>query len=164
MSAGTQLARVEGYDSVNAITLASVDPADVDAYQARFNGQLTFKLYGDNTIATPDGTLGATVAEGATLTIFGSVVDESGAAVEIPGAVVEAGDEYGTLTVVKCAVEHPVVETSSQPAADAPAGEQGAQGAPAGEAAPATGDAPAGNAAPEDTPASDSPAGAPAPK
>ena len=98
MTAGTQLARVDGYDSVNAITLASVDPADVDAYQARFNGQLTFKLYGDNTIATNDGTLGATVAEGATLTIFGSVVDESGATVEIPGAVMETGDEYGTLT------------------------------------------------------------------
>lgn len=164
MTAGTQLARVDGYDSVNAITLASVDPADVDAYQARFNGQLTFKLYGDNTIATTDGTLGAAVAEGATLTIFGSVVDESGAAVEIPGAVVEVGDEYGTLTVVKCATEHPVAQTSSQPAAGAPAGEQGAQGEPAGEADPATGDAPADSAAPEGTPTSDSPVDALAPK
>lgn len=36
------------------------------------------------------------------------------------------GPEYGTLAVVKCAVEHPVVETSSQPAAGTPAGEQGA--------------------------------------
>ena len=178
MTAGTQLARVDGYDSVNAITLASVDPADVDAYQARFNGQLTFKLYGENTIATSDGTLGATVAEGAALTIFGSVVDESGAAVEIPGAVMETGDEYGTLTVVMCAVEHPVVETSSQPAAGAPAGEQGAaaeggapageqgapaEGAPAGET-PAEGGAPAGNAAPEGAPAGDAPTDAPAPK
>ena len=154
MTAGTQLARVDGYDSVNAITLASVDPADVDAYQARFNGQLTFKLYGENTIATPDGTLGATVADGATLTIFGSVVDESGAAIEIPGAAMETGDEYGTLTVVKRAVEHPVVETSSQPAEG---------GAPA-DGAPATGDAPASNAAPEAAPASDAPADAPASK
>ena len=159
MTAGTQLARVDGFDSVNAITLASVDSADVDAYQARFNGQLTFKLYGENTIATPDGTLGATVADGATLTIFGSVVDENGAAVEIPGAVMETGDEYGTLTVVMCAVEHPVVETSSQPAAGAPAGEQGAapEGAPA-EGAP-EGDAPAAGDAPADgAPAGDAPA------
>ena len=173
MTAGTQLARVDGYDSVNAITLASVDPADVDAYQARFNGQLTFKLYGENTIATSDGTLGATVAEGATLTIFGSVVDESGAAVEIPGAVMETGDEYGTLTVVKCAVDHPVVETSSQPAAGAPAGEQGAApeggapaeggaegGAPEGEA-PAAGE---GGAPADGVPAGDAPADVPASK
>ncbi len=165
MSAGSQLAKVDGYDTVNAISLGSVDPANVDAYQARFNGQLIFKLYGDNTIATPDGTLGATVADGATLTIFGSIVDESGAAIELPGAVYETGEEYGTLTVVKCAEEHAAVETSSQPAAGAPAAEgDAAQGgdAPADGAAPA-GDAPADGAAPAgDAPAGDAPAEAPA--
>ncbi len=56
----------------------------VDAYQARFNGPLAFKLYGESTIATPDGTLGATVADGATLTVYGQIVDETGAAVELP--------------------------------------------------------------------------------
>ena len=66
------------------------------------------------------------------------------------------GPEYGMLTVVECAAEHP--------AAGAPAGEQGVQGAPAGEAAPATGDEPADNATPEETPASDSPASVPTPK
>lgn len=171
MTAGSLLAQVDGYDSVNAITLGSVDPADVDAYQARFNGQLAFKLYGDNQIATPDGTLGATVADGATLTIYGSVVDESGAAVEIPGAVMETGDEYGTLTVAKCAVKHPAAaDASAQPAAGAPAGD-GAGAAPEGEApagdgapaegdksaeggdAPADGAPAAGEAAPTDAPA-----------
>ena len=161
MSSGTQLAKVDGYDTVNAISLGSVDPANVDAYQARFNGQLVIKLYGENTIATPDGTLDADVADGATLTVFGSIIDEGGAAIELPGAVYEAGDEYGTLTVVKCAEEHAAVETSSQPAASAPAGDgaaaEGQGGAPAEGGAPAD-DAPADGAAP----AGDAPAEAPA--
>ena len=155
MSAGSQLAKVDGYDSVNAISLGSVDPANVDAYQARFNGQLIFKIYGDNTIATPDGTLGATVADGATLTIYGSIVDEAGNAVELPGAtVIEDAEEYGTLTVVTCTEEHPVAETSTQAAG-------GEGGAPAGDGAGADGAAPAEG---EAAPAGDAPAGEPAAK
>lgn len=81
---------------------------------------------------------------------------------EATGSAYPAGTMAGA---VKCAVEHPAVETSSQPAAGAPAGEQGApaegggaaEGAPA-DGAPATDDAPAGNAAPEAAPASDAPA------
>ncbi len=152
MTAGSQLANVDGFDSVNAISLGSVDPADVDAYQARFNGQLAIKLYGENTIATPDGTLGATVADGATLTVYGQIVDETGAAIELPGATFETGDEYGTLTVVKCDTEHAAATTSAADGQPAAGGEGGQ--APAGE-----GEAPAG-----EQPAGDAPEGEPAAK
>lgn len=135
MTAGNLLGTVAGYDSVNAITLASVDPDDVDAYQARFNGRLTFRLYGDNTIATPDGTLGATVADGATLTVYGSIVDEAGAPVEIEGVQARTGEEYGTLTVVTCDKAHPQGEA---------AGEQDEVPASDGQGAGAPTDAPGG--------------------
>lgn len=105
MASGNQLASVDDYTSVNAISMGSVASGNEDAYQARFNGQMTIYLYGENTIATSDGTLGATVADGATLTVYGSIVDEAGNTVEIPGATVEASEGYGTLVVVGASAE-----------------------------------------------------------
>jgi hypothetical protein len=61
--------------------------------------ELALKLYGDNTIATSDGTLTVDVEKGNTLYIYGTI---EGAELVNTGegeVVVVSGDEYGTLTV-----------------------------------------------------------------
>ena len=90
MSKGNVLAKVDNYTTLN-----SQRPGFSD--NGLFDGEMVIDLVGENTIVTSDGTLTATVADGASLTINGSVVDENGNAIAIPGATINAGS--GKLVV-----------------------------------------------------------------
>lgn len=104
MPGGNVLAQVDNYTTVNNISTGSVAPGNLEAYQSRFNGEAAIYLYGDNTIATSDGTLTAAVADGAKLTIYGDVRNAAGEEITIPGATI-VREGYGTLTVTRAEQE-----------------------------------------------------------
>ena len=90
MSKGNVLAKVDNWETLNQKRPGFSD-------NGLFDGEMVIDLVGENTIVTSDGTLTATVADGASLTINGSVVDENGNAIAIPGATINAGS--GKLVV-----------------------------------------------------------------
>ncbi|MCD7845038.1 MAG: hypothetical protein LUG57_04135 [Oscillospiraceae bacterium] len=87
-----------------------------EVYDALFDSEIAVYLYGDNTIVTTDGTLTASIADGASLYIYGSIVDENGDEIVIDGAQVMATEGYGTLTVV--ASEETAEEAADTAASD----------------------------------------------
>lgn len=100
---GNTLANIKSWDTINHPAFVTENPAVAPL----FHSDAVVKLYGNNTITTTDGTLTASVAEGATLTIYGKVVDANGNAITIPGATIVDGE--GTL-VVNSATESIVFE------------------------------------------------------
>lgn len=69
LAGGDALASVGNRSGVNAITDVTVDPANLDEYQALYDGEMAIRFYGDVTIDTADGVLTVDVAEGSTLTV-----------------------------------------------------------------------------------------------
>ena len=97
MSKGNVLAKVDNYTTLN-----SQRPGFSD--NGMFNGEMVIDLVGDNYITTSDGTLTATIAEGASLTIKGKVIDADGNDIDfsgITGVTVVPGD--GVLKVERTA-------------------------------------------------------------
>lgn len=92
MPGGNSLVEVHNGSTVN-------NPRDEFA-TSLYNGEVAVYLYGDNTITTSNGTLSAVVQDGASLTIYGNVVDADGNAISLPGANIVTGSQYGTLTVL----------------------------------------------------------------
>lgn len=103
-----------------------------DVYDALFDSEIAVYLYGDNTIVTTDGTLTASIADGASLYIYGSIVDENGDEIVIDGAQVMATEGYGTLTVVASDEEAAEEAAASDEAADT-AAEEAADDSASGE-------------------------------
>ncbi len=98
--AGNGLAVVGNREGVNAITDITVDPANMEEYKDRWDGEMAMYFYGDNTIDTTDGILTVEVAEGAKLTIYSANLTE--ADIENLGAgelVVVTDAAYGVLNV-----------------------------------------------------------------
>lgn len=109
MAEGNTLAQVNDYTSINNVREGFSEEL--------FNGEMAVYLYGDNTIATSDGTLTAQVADNAKLTIYGDVRNAAGQAIEIPGATI-VREGYGTLTVTSASGQAPEI-TFSDVASDA---------------------------------------------
>lgn len=97
---GNGLASVGNRDGVNAITDVTVDPANLEAYKALYDGEMAIYFYGENTIDTVDGILTVNVAEGGLLTVYSANL--TAADIENTGAgelVVVTDPAYGTLIV-----------------------------------------------------------------
>ncbi len=97
MSKGNVLAKVDNYTTLNRQRPGFSD-------NGMFNGEMVIDLVGDNYITTSDGTLTATIAEGASLTIKGKVIDADGNDIDfsgITGVTVVPGD--GVLKVERTA-------------------------------------------------------------
>ena len=97
---GNGLASVGNRDGVNAITDGTVDPANLEAYKALYDGEMAIYFYGENTIDTVDGILTVNVAEGGLLTVYSANL--TAADIENTGAgelVVVTDPAYGTLIV-----------------------------------------------------------------
>lgn len=97
---GNGLASVGNREGVNAITDITVDPANLEAYKALYDGEMAMYFYGENTIDTTDGILTVNVAEGGLLTVYSANL--TAADIENTGAgelVVVTDPAYGTLTV-----------------------------------------------------------------
>ncbi len=97
---GNGLAAVGNRDGVNAITDITVDPANLEEYKDRWDGEMAMYFYGENSIDTADGILTVDVAEGAKLTIYSANL--KAADLENLGAgelVVVTDAAYGTLEV-----------------------------------------------------------------
>ncbi|MCD7770163.1 MAG: hypothetical protein LUH36_08645 [Oscillospiraceae bacterium] len=124
---GSSLASLDASTSINHN--ASLGQGD-DVYDALFDSEIAVYLYGDNTIVTTDGALTASIADGASLYIYGSIVDENGDEIVIDGAEVMATDGYGTLTVVAAEATE---EAASDEVADDAASEEAADDSASGE-------------------------------
>ena len=97
---GNGLASVGNREGVNAITDITVDPANLEAYKALYDGEMAMYFYGENTIDTTDGILTVNVAEGGVLTIYSANL--TAADIQNTGAgelVVVTDPAYGTLIV-----------------------------------------------------------------
>ncbi len=98
--AGNVLASVGNRSGVNAITDVTVDPANLEAYQDLYDGEMAVYFYGDNVIDSADGILTVNVAEGGLLTVYSANL--TGDDIENLGAgelVVVTDAAYGTVTV-----------------------------------------------------------------
>ena len=98
--AGNVLASVGNRSGVNAITDVTVDPANLEAYQDLYDGEMAVYFYGDNVIDSADGILTVNVAEGGLLTVYSANLTEDD--IENLGAgelVVVTDAAYGTVTV-----------------------------------------------------------------
>ncbi|MCC8357879.1 MAG: hypothetical protein LJU34_08665 [Oscillospiraceae bacterium] len=127
---GNGLASLDESTSINHSD--SLNQGD-DVYDALFDSEIAVYLYGDNTIVTTDGTLTASIADGASLYIYGSIVDENGDEIVIDGAQVIATEGYGTLTVVASDEEAAEEAAASDEAADDTASEEAADDSSSGE-------------------------------
>ena len=97
---GNTLASVGNRDGVNAITDVTVDPANLDEYQALYDGEAAVRFFGDVTIATADGTLTVDVAEGGVLTVCSANLTEADFTNLGAGTLnVVTDPAYGTVTV-----------------------------------------------------------------
>lgn len=97
MSKGNVLAKVDNYTTLNS-------QRDGFSNNGMFDGEMVIDLVGDNYITTSDGTLTATIADGASLTIKGKVIDADGNDIDfsgITGVTVVPGD--GVLKVERTA-------------------------------------------------------------
>ncbi len=97
---GNVLAAVGNRDGVNAITDITVDPANLEAYKALYDGEMAMYFYGENVIDTADGILSVNVSEGGVLTICSANLTEDD--IENVGAgelIVITDPAYGTLEV-----------------------------------------------------------------
>ena len=100
LAVGDILASVGNRTGVNAITDVTVDPANLEAYQALYDGEMAIRFYGDVTIDTADGVLTVDVAEGGVLTVCSAnltAADIQNAGAGTLNVVTDAA--YGTVTV-----------------------------------------------------------------
>ena len=100
LAGGDILASVGNRSGVNAITDVTVDPANFEAYQALYDGEMAVRFYGDVTIDTADGVLTVDVAEGGVLTVCSANL--TAADIQNAGAGtlnVVTDPAYGTVTV-----------------------------------------------------------------
>ena len=100
LAGGSVLASVGNRSGVNAITDVTVDPANLDAYQALYDGEMAVRFYGDVTIDTADGALTVNVAEGGELTVCSAnltAADITNTGAGVLNIVTDAA--YGTVTV-----------------------------------------------------------------
>ena len=100
LAGGDVLASVGNRSGVNAITDVTVDPANLEAYRALYDGEMAVRFFGDVTIDTADGVLTVDVAEGGVLTVFSANLTE--ADIQNAGAgtlIVVTDPAYGTVTV-----------------------------------------------------------------
>ncbi len=97
---GSVLASVGNRTGVNAITDVTVDPANLEEYQALYDGEMAIRFYGDVVIDTADGTLSVDVAEGAVLTVTSANLTMDDFTNTGDGLLVVVTDPaYGTVTV-----------------------------------------------------------------
>ena len=97
MTGTNVLASIDASTTINHN--ASLGQGD-DVYDALFDSEVAIYIYGDTTIVTSDGTLTASVAEGATLYIYSANLTEDDITNTGDGEiVVVTSSEYGTLTV-----------------------------------------------------------------
>ena len=101
LAGGNNLANVGNRAGVNAITDVTVDPANLDAYQALYDGEMAVRFYGDVTIDTVDGILTVNVAEGGVLTVCSANLTEADLTNTGAGELIVVTDPaYGTVTVL----------------------------------------------------------------
>ena len=97
---GNVLASVGNRDGVNAITDITVDPANLEAYKALYDGEMAMYFYGENVIDTADGVLSVNVAEGGLLTVYSANLTAQDITNTGAGELIVVTDPaYGTLEV-----------------------------------------------------------------
>ena len=100
LAGGNVLASVGNRTGVNAITDVTVDPANLDAYQALYDGEMAVRFYGDVAIDTADGILTVDVAEGGLLTVYSANLTAADIVNTGAGELNVVTDAaYGTVTV-----------------------------------------------------------------
>ena len=98
--AGNVLASVGNREGVNAITDVTVDPANLEAYKALYDGEMAMYFYGENVIDTADGVLSVNVAEGGLLTVYSANLTAQDITNTGAGELIVVTDPaYGTLEV-----------------------------------------------------------------
>ena len=101
LSGGSCLASVANRSTVNNITDVTVDPAELDAYQAIYDGQMSVIFRGSNVFDTADGALTVNVAEGCVLYVCSANLTEADIVNTGAGTLVVVTDPaYGTVTVM----------------------------------------------------------------
>lgn len=99
MPGGNTLASLDASSTINHNAILGTVS---DAYDALFNSEIAVYFYGDSTIATSDGTLHATVAEGATLYVYSANLTEADIINDGDGEIVVVTDSaYGTVEVLE---------------------------------------------------------------